>query len=209
MSVIHNIITNVAPSAAPDRVGQHWTNTVTKISYISVGTSVVGDWIDITTPSGGGGIDPSYQYSSAMTYTDTNGASHNAWKDVTGASLAITPSGSEKHEIQAEFHIASFTTALPVDPSRVYARVVDSLDNLIDNAQAYFVRTETVTNSMATKIWPMKLFAKVTINSAKTYKIQIRQNNGGGITDHRAAFIVTDSFDNSSLPAKFFSKRVY
>lgn len=54
MSIIHNIVTTVAPSAAPDRVGQHWTNTTSGISYISVGTSGVGDWKDVTTPGGGG-----------------------------------------------------------------------------------------------------------------------------------------------------------
>jgi hypothetical protein len=47
MSAIHIIKAIVNPSAAPARVGQHWINTVTKQTFFSVGTSNVGDWVQL------------------------------------------------------------------------------------------------------------------------------------------------------------------
>jgi len=46
MDVIHIIKATVDPSSAPLREGQHWINTATKKEFFSVGTSVVGDWIE-------------------------------------------------------------------------------------------------------------------------------------------------------------------
>jgi hypothetical protein len=44
---IHAITSINDPAAAPQRINQHWTNTVTKKSWNSVGTSSVNDWVRI------------------------------------------------------------------------------------------------------------------------------------------------------------------
>lgn len=43
--VVHVIRATVDPSAAPTRAGQHWVNTATKNTWLSVGIATVADWI--------------------------------------------------------------------------------------------------------------------------------------------------------------------
>lgn len=44
---IHSIKATVDPSAAPQRVNQHWCNTVTGKGWMSVGVDSVQDWIPL------------------------------------------------------------------------------------------------------------------------------------------------------------------
>ena len=44
MGVLHIVQQAVSPSLAPTGIGHHWVNTVTKDTWISVGTSSVADW---------------------------------------------------------------------------------------------------------------------------------------------------------------------
>lgn len=46
----HKFTGTVAPATTPSYVGDHYTDTVSGISYISVGTSSSADWKDVTTP---------------------------------------------------------------------------------------------------------------------------------------------------------------
>lgn len=61
MSLLHIIRAAVNPTAAPDQVGVHWVNTVTKQTFFSVGTGVVGDWKELGAAGGGGGSTKSSQ----------------------------------------------------------------------------------------------------------------------------------------------------
>lgn len=41
-----------APVSPPTKIGQHFIDTVGKVSYISVGTSSINDWVASTVPGG-------------------------------------------------------------------------------------------------------------------------------------------------------------
>lgn len=44
----HVIVSSVAPSTAPEQVGQHYVNTVTGRVYHAKGTASALDWVDVT-----------------------------------------------------------------------------------------------------------------------------------------------------------------
>lgn len=45
MSIVHILTFAGPPSGAPLDIGQHWIDTLNKITYMSVGTSTVADWV--------------------------------------------------------------------------------------------------------------------------------------------------------------------
>jgi hypothetical protein len=47
MSVVHTIIATVDPTLAPERSGQHWVNTSSGKTWLSVGTNVLSDWLEV------------------------------------------------------------------------------------------------------------------------------------------------------------------
>lgn len=67
----HIIEADVAPTDPPPRVGMHYIDKVAKLAYISVGTSVVGDWVLQTTGSA------DYKADGSVSMTGTHNANSN------------------------------------------------------------------------------------------------------------------------------------
>ena len=90
--VIHVIRAAVDPTSAPTREGQHWVNTVTNKTWISVGIASVGDWQLVT---------DSNQVKASITDT-TSGFLSNKLSAGTGISLStINPGANEVIQISA------------------------------------------------------------------------------------------------------------
>lgn len=74
------------PASAPTALGQHFVNTSTKATWISVGTSTVADWLSVSAPSA---IEILARYETAVNYTVTSSDYLVAVTD-TSAPRAIT-----------------------------------------------------------------------------------------------------------------------
>lgn len=66
----HVVSAIVDPSSAPAFIGMHYVNTLTKQTWLSVGTSSVGDWFAVGS-GGGGGIVLETKISLTSTDLDT------------------------------------------------------------------------------------------------------------------------------------------
>lgn len=63
----HIYIGTTPPSAAPNGVGHHYIDRVTKIAYMSVGTDSQSDWVQTSTPGGGSLVHDPRKYSTDVT----------------------------------------------------------------------------------------------------------------------------------------------
>jgi hypothetical protein len=148
-----------------------------------------------------GGVDPSYVDS---TIVDTVVSSIDTWTDVSGASVVVSPSGSQKWEIVGEFDLYIFHN----DGTQVYAnaRIVDSSNNVIDNA-IRLVSHRAYTASTAS-MFSVFMIARDTISASKTYKLQIRKGTNGSSVSIYNGNITGDISGDDSKP-KFYAKRVF
>lgn len=149
-----------------------------------------------------GGVDPSYVNS---TIVSTTTALVNTWVNVIGASFTINPVGAnEKWEIVGEFDLyISHNSGLQVLAN---VRIVDSFDNLIDNALR-FASSRDISAGGVTA-FPTMMIARDTISAPKTYKLQIRKGTDGGSVAVYTGDITGDLGGDDTLP-KFYAKRVF
>ncbi len=85
--IIHVIRAAIDPNAAPTREGQHWINTVTKQTWLSVGTSTISDWI----PAGNSG-----KVKTSSTDTDIDFLSS---KIIAGSGITLTTLNPGANEV--------------------------------------------------------------------------------------------------------------
>jgi hypothetical protein len=153
-------------------------------------------WYAATPSGGGGGVDPSYVDSAAISFFETT--VRNTWYDV--ASLTINPAGTEKWEIVYEGNMFTFST----DSNHIiaYFEIVDSTDTRIDNAAGVFRNRPYSGSSLQGTT--VRLTARVTINSSTTYKFRARNENEAGSDAAK-----TRIYNTGNTTARFYAKRVY
>lgn len=96
MSIVHSIVAIVNPSVAPDRVNQHYVNTVNGNIYLSKGTSSVADWV-LVGAGGGGSIivqDEGSPLTTAVTKFNFVGAGVTVTEPVADEILVTIPGGA-------------------------------------------------------------------------------------------------------------------
>ena len=201
MSLLHIIRAAVNPTAAPDQVGVHWVNTVTKQTFFSVGTGVVGDWKELgAAGGGGGGVDPSYVNA---TLTDTALVSTGAQitSDVNGGSLTISPLGTEKWELIFEGTVRLRSADGAFFGGRVY--ITDNLNNTVDGAEAVIFKVEF--SASIQTLHQVRMTARVTLSAAQLYKLRMTLygNNSAEMS------VGSPMYAGLSTNNKFYAKRVY
>lgn len=110
----HIYIGTTPPTAAPNGVGHHYVDRVTKIAYMSVGTESLSDWVQTSTP-GGGSLVPVYgKVTLELTPTDVANNSIDLPCVVRANSLILFTSG----QMQAEGF--AYTTETVDNKTRIH-----------------------------------------------------------------------------------------
>jgi hypothetical protein len=153
--------------------------------------------------SGGGGVDPSY-IDATLTETVLTSTGSITSTDVTGGTLTINPTGTEKWEI-----IFDGTVRLLSADGNWFGgdvNITDASNNIVDNTVgAVGVRDYTASSY---SLHHVRITARVTVSSSTTYKLRMRLNapNGAHIACGGINFSGIADPDTSN---KFYAKRVY
>jgi ABC-type sulfate transport system substrate-binding protein len=149
---------------------------------------------------GGGGVDPSY-INASLTNTNLVNAGADITQDVTGGSLNINPSGTEKWEIVFEGTVRLLSANASSFGGSIL--ITDNANAVVDGASAAVVVANPAASIVVLK--QVRLTARVTINSAQTYKLRMY------FFGPSASEMSCGGSTYSGVPSanKFYAKRVY